>query len=399
MGPVPSPSSDRLPVLGLLALAAAGFLTILTEALPAGLLFQMSADLAVSEAMAGQLITAYALGSLLAAVPLTAVTRGWRRRGLLMSAVGGFLLVNAVTALSSSYLLTLAARFVAGVFAGLVWALLAGYAARMAPDRLQGRAIALAMIGTPLALTIGIPAGALIGGLIGWRWVFLATSGLSILLIGWIAWRVPDFAGESEAKRGSLVAVASLPGLKSVLAAMFGFVLAHNILYTYIAPILERAGLGERVDATLLLFGAAAIVGIAFVGVRIDAHLRTLTLGSMGLFLVAAVMAAAFGQTAWAVLLAVALWGLAFGGAASLFQTASARIAGEAADVAQSMIVTVWNLAIAGGGLLGGLMLQQGGAASLPWSCVLLLGTVGLVAWKGRCGFAPAVGGKKPQGV
>jgi hypothetical protein len=77
MTPIRAPSDDRLPVLGLLGLAAAGFLTILTEALPAGLLFQMSADLAVSEAMVGQLITAYALGSLIAAIPLTAATRGW----------------------------------------------------------------------------------------------------------------------------------------------------------------------------------------------------------------------------------------------------------------------------------------------------------------------------------
>ncbi|HBV12332.1 MAG TPA: MFS transporter, partial [Brevundimonas sp.] len=72
-------SPNKLPVVGLLALAAAGFLTILTEALPAGLLPQMSAGLGVSEGVAGQLITAYALGSLAAAIPLTAATRRWPR--------------------------------------------------------------------------------------------------------------------------------------------------------------------------------------------------------------------------------------------------------------------------------------------------------------------------------
>lgn len=189
-------SSDSLPVVGLLTLAAAGFLTILTEALPAGLLPGISADLGISESMAGQLITAYAAGSLAAAIPLTAATRSWRRRPLLLTAIGGFLFANAVTALSHSYVLTLGARFVAGVFAGLVWALLAGYASRMAPERLKGRAIALAMVGTPLALSIGIPAGTMVSGLIGWRAVFLMMSGLSILLIAWIAWRVPDFDGE-----------------------------------------------------------------------------------------------------------------------------------------------------------------------------------------------------------
>ena len=55
---------------GLLALACAGFITILTEALPAGLLSPMSADLGVSRALVGQLVTIYALGSLVAALPM-----------------------------------------------------------------------------------------------------------------------------------------------------------------------------------------------------------------------------------------------------------------------------------------------------------------------------------------
>src|SRR5471030_1063719 len=69
-------SHERLPLGGLLALACAGFITILTEAMPAGLLPQMGAGLGVSPALVGQLVTFYALGSLLAAIPLTLLTRG-----------------------------------------------------------------------------------------------------------------------------------------------------------------------------------------------------------------------------------------------------------------------------------------------------------------------------------
>ncbi len=377
-------SPNKLPVVGLLALAAAGFLTILTEALPAGLLPQMSDGLGVSEGVAGQLITAYALGSLAAAIPLTAATRRWPRRPVLLAAIGGFLFANAVTALSQSYVLTLGARFVAGVFAGLVWALLAGYASRMAPEHLKGRAIVLAMVGTPLALSIGIPAGTWLGGLIGWRAVFLMMSGLSLLLIVWIAWRVPDFNGETEARGVPLVKVLNIPGLKPVLAATFGFVLAHNLLYTYIAPLLRRADLIARVDAVLLLFGFTALVGIWVVGVWIDRRLKVLTLASTGLFLVSALLMAAFGQTTALVLTAVALWGLAFGGAASLFQTASARLAGRDTDLAQSMIVTAWNLAIAGGGVFGGAIVGFGSAGDLAWSAVLLLALTGCVVFLNR---------------
>eukprot|EP01038_Epipyxis_sp_PR26KG_P000543 gene543-762_t len=133
----------RLPLSGLLALAAAGFITVLTEAMPAGLLPQIGESLAVAPALVGQLVTVYAIGSLVAAIPLVAFTRGWRRRPLLMLAIGGFAIVNTVTALSTHYPLTLVARFFAGVFAGLLWALLAGHAARMVPPSMQGRAIAV----------------------------------------------------------------------------------------------------------------------------------------------------------------------------------------------------------------------------------------------------------------
>ncbi len=112
--PVPStPAFGRLPWGSLLALAMTGFICILTETVPAGLLLQITHGLGVTEAMAGQLVTLYALGSLLAAIPLTSATRGWRRKPLLLLCILGFLVFNTVTAYSSNYTLTLAARFFA----------------------------------------------------------------------------------------------------------------------------------------------------------------------------------------------------------------------------------------------------------------------------------------------
>lgn len=386
-------SSSPLPQSGLLALAAGGFITILTEAMPAGLLPQIGADLGVAPALVGQLVTVYALGSLVAAIPLVAFTRGWRRRPLLMGAIGGFAVVNTVTALSHDYTLTLVARFFAGVFAGLLWALLAGHAARMVAPSQQGRAIAVAMLGAPLALSLGIPAGTLLGASVGWRPAFLIMSALSVLLLGWVRWQVPDFPGQEAGRQQSVRRVFLLPGVRPVLAVMFAFVLAHNILYTYIAPFLAHAGLGAQVGRVLLVFGAASLGGIWLTGVLIDRWLRTLVLAGTAAFALAALMLAAAGGSAAGVYLAVAVWGLAFGGAATLFQTASAQAAGDAADVAQSMVVTTWNLAIAGGGLAGGLLLQGGGAGSLPWSLLALLVPGLVLAWRAcEHGFPDARG-------
>ena len=103
------PASDRLPVSALLALAMTGFICIVTETLPAGLLPQISDGLDVSASLAGQMVTAYALGSLVAAIPLTIATRGWRRRNVLLLTIVGFLVFNSATALSSHYGVTLVA--------------------------------------------------------------------------------------------------------------------------------------------------------------------------------------------------------------------------------------------------------------------------------------------------
>ncbi len=368
-----SDSPDKLPLGGLLALACAGFITILTEAMPAGLLPQMGEGLHVSPALVGQLVTLYALGSLLAAIPLTLLTRGWRRRPLLLLAIGGFALVNSVTAVSSHYGITLIARFFAGVFAGLLWALLAGYASRMVAPHLQGRAIAVAMLGAPLALSLGVPAGTFLGAVVGWRLSFAIMTGLTLVLLMWARWQLPDFAGQPNEKRLRLRQVLTLPGIRPVLWVTFTYVLAHNILYTYIAPLLVPAGIATDIDSVLLVFGLAALVSIWLVGLLIDRWLRLLVLISCALFGLIALALAVWLSTPWVIYLAVAVWGLAFGGLPALLQTALAKAAGDSADAAQSMLVTVWNLGIAGGGLVGGLLLQRWGVTAFPWAIVVLM--------------------------
>lgn len=375
---------DRLPIAALLALALAGFITIVTEALPAGLLPQISAGMNISGALAGQFVTLYAVGSLVAAIPLITATQGMRRRPLLLLALAGFVVANTVTAFSVNYVITMAARFLAGVSAGLVWALLAGYAARMVPDEKKGRAIAIAMVGTPLALSLGVPTGTLLGSLIGWRMCFGIMSVMAVGLMVWVRIRVPDFAGLAAGKRLPLRQILTLAGVRPVLFVVLTFVLAHNIFYTYIAPFLASVGMAERTDLILLVFGVASLPGIGVIGVFVDRYLRLLTLISTVLFALSAFVLGVMNDMPAAVYMAVAVWGLSFGGAATLFQTAIARNAGDAADVAQSMLVTAWNLAIAGGGIVGGILLDSLGSTAFSPAVVLLLLSALAVIWAAR---------------
>ncbi len=382
--PPPERADAPLPLGALLALAMTGFICIVTETLPAGLLPQMAAGLGISQSLAGQSVTAYALGSLLAAIPLTIATQRWRRRNVLLLTILGFLVFNSITAWSTHYGATLVARFLAGVAAGLAWSLLAGYARRMVAVRQQGKAMAVAMLGTPIALSLGVPLGTWLGAAIGWRWAFAAMSGLTVVLVVWVLAKVPDYPGQARAERLSLAKVFVGPGVRPVLAVVVAWMLAHNILYTYVAPFVARAGLATHVDVILLIFGLAALVAIAFTGRLVDHHLRTLVLGSLALFAVVSLLFVWLGRVPAAIYIGVAVWGITFGGAATLLQTALADTAGEGADVALSMNVVAWNSAIAGGGLLGGLLLKTWGAAAFPPAMLMLLVAGWCIAWSAR---------------
>lgn len=375
-----SKNNAPMPVFALLALAMTGFICIFTETIPAGLLLQISAGLKVSEALAGQLITIYALGSLLMVIPLTIWTRAWPRRRTLLLTVFGFLLFNSITALSDHYILTCISRFGAGAAAGLAWSLLAGYARRMVSPAQQGKALAIAMVGTPIALSLGIPLGTWLGQMIGWQMTFFLMSALAIALVIWIFIAVPDFPGETTRSENLIFSVLKIPGVFSVLAVIVTWMLAHNILYTYITPFLSLSHLDAHVDQILFLFGAMALLSIWFTGHLIDQHLTHLVIASLSIFSVISLLLGLFLFSAPVVIFSIAIWGLTFGGAATLLQTALAQAAGQHADVALSINVVVWNGAIALGGILGGLLLNQFGAQVLPWVMLLILVVAFIIA-------------------
>ncbi|NSX10285.1 MFS transporter, partial [Pseudomonas lini] len=326
-----SAAPDRLPIGALLALAMTGFICIVTETLPAGLLPMISAGLAISPSMAGQMVTAYALGSVLAVIPMTIATRGWRRRNVLLLTIVGFLLFNSITALSSHYGVILVARF------------FAGYARRMVAPHQQGKALALAMVGTPIALSLGVPLGTWLGGLVGWRTTFGIMSALTLVLIAWVLVKVPDYPPQAAHQRTSLRTVLTTPGVRPVLAVVISWMLAHNVLYTYIAPFVAPAGLGDRVDLVLLVFGIAALVGIWVTAKLVEPLLRKTVLVSLAAFAAVSVVFGFLSSVPEVIYIGMLVWGLSFGGAATLLQTALADAAGDGADVALSLNVVAWN--------------------------------------------------------
>lgn len=289
---------------------------MMTEALPVAVTPSMRAGLGWTDGIIGQLVTAYAVGCGLAAIPMTALTRSVNRKTLLLTTLLAFVVTNSVPLVSSDLMILTVARFAAGACAGLLWAMLAGYATRLVVPGIAGRAMAIAMAGTPMALALGIPFGSLLGSMLGWRLSFAAVSALAALVLLLAIASLPRIPGEPRGgERPGLGSVLTLPGLGRVLAVTAFYSTAHNVVYTFL-PALTQGRKDLRLDVLLLAFGLVAVIGLALVGKHVDRHLQLLaTLVCAGLV---ACLAACFLVPAgplFAVLGVVAVWGMAFGGA------------------------------------------------------------------------------------
>ncbi|WP_240675493.1 MFS transporter [Cellulomonas endophytica] len=368
--------ADRLPLLPLLLLAAMGFVLVAAETMPAGLLPVIAEGLGTSEGTVGQLVSAYALGTVVVTVPAIALTRRLRRKPLLLVTIAGLVVSNTVTALSDDVVLSLVSRFFAGAFSGVIWGMLAAYGRRISPARHAGLSLAVVSTGAPVGFAFGTPLGSWLGTTVDWRWSFGGLSVAALVVLVLVARLVPDAEAPEGAGRLPLRHVLRIPGIVVVLAVIVAWMLAHSTAYTYVAPYLRAGGTGLSVDLVLLVTGVASIAGIVVTALLLDRHPRPLLHGSVGVFVVAAVVLLVAHRSPAAVLVAVALWGLAFGGASAQLQAALTTAGGADADLANAFLPVAFNLAIFGAGVVGAVVLGTAGGLALP----VVMAALGLVA-------------------
>lgn len=368
----------KMPWPALVLLAAMGFLLIAAETMPAGLLPVMAGDLGVSEGTIGQFISVWALGTVIVTVPAISLTRGLRRKPLTLTVITGLIVANTVTAISSDIALSLMSRFVAGACTGILWGLLAVYGRRISPPERGGLALAVVSTGAPVGFALGTPLGTWIGTTFSWRWSFGGLTVLAVVVLALIVMVVPDAPGRPATTHMPLGRVFTMPGVATVLGVIFVWMLAHNTIYTYIAPFLRETGTGLRPDLVLLVYGITSVAGVALTAVLIDRHSRRLLTVSVGLFVVAALILLAAHRSSAAVLVAAGLWGITFGGAAAQLQAALTVAGKENSDIANSFLPVAFNLAIFAAGTLGAVLLGHFSALVLA-ALMAALGAVALV--------------------
>jgi predicted MFS family arabinose efflux permease len=377
---VPAPlevkPAQRLPVVTLAALAVIGFVLVAMETMPAGLLPVIAAGLGTSEGTVGLFVSAYALGTVIVTIPAITLTRGMRRKPLLLAGIVGLILANSVTAVSDDVALSLGSRFVAGAFSGLIWGMLAAYGRKISPPHRAGLALSIVSTGAPVGFALGTPLGSWLGTTFDWRWAFVGLTVVALLAGAFIAIIAPDAPGQAGRSRLPVARVFRIPGIAVIVAVIFTWMLAHNTIYTYLSPYLRATTGGLGVDVQLFIFGIASIGGIVLTGALLDRHPRALLHGSVILFLVSAVTLLVGHTSTPAIILATVLWGITFGGAAAQLQSALTTTAGADSDVANSFLPVAFNVAIFVAGILGAAALTRFDGLVLP----VIMIVFGLVA-------------------
>ncbi|MGO4689204.1 MFS transporter [Glaciibacter sp. 2TAF33] len=358
--------SQRLPVVTLFVFALIGFVLVAMETMPAGLLPVIAIGMGTSEGTVGLFVSAYALGTVLVTIPAITLTRGMRRKALLLAAVLGLMLANSVTTISNDVILSLVSRFVAGAFSGIIWGMLAAYGRKISPPRQGGLALAIVSTGAPVGFALGTPLGTWLGSAFDWRWAFAGLTAVVLVAGTLVALIAPDAQGQPGNSRLPVVRVLRIPGIAVILAVIFTWMLAHNTTYTYITAYLRATSSTLTVDLQLFIFGIASIAGIVLTGALLDRHPRLLLHGSVIVFISAAVMLLAGHNSTPAIVVATVLWGITFGGASAQVQAALTSAGGDNSDVANSFLPVAFNVAIFVAGILGAALLTHFDGLVMP---------------------------------
>jgi DHA1 family inner membrane transport protein len=367
-------SSRNVVALAALMLAAFSYLTV--ELLPVGLLPVVAGDLGVSLSAVGLLVSGYGLTVAIASLPLTHLVRRIPRRYLLSGVLAVFVAATFVS-VTGSYWLLLAGRVATALSQAVFWSIVAPAAAALFSPQVSGRVTAALFGGGSLATVLGVPTGTWLGQQAGWRTAFLAVAGLGLLALIGVAVLVPTTAPEHgsaatgsapNARRYWLVIAATAVAITGVFGA-----------YTYISPFLtEVSGFApQTVSALLLVYGMAGLGGVATAGALAGRAPRAAMLGPV-LILASTLLALyLFGPSQTATVALVALWGYAMPQIPATFQSRILHVAPGSTDLASAVFSAMFNLGIAAGALIGGVLLSNTGVRTIYLLSGLLTATAG----------------------
>ena len=358
--------ASPLPYRSLIWLAVAAFSTGIDGYVLAGLLPKIADDLTVTEALAGQLVSVFALTSAIAAPVLGAATSGWERRRTISLSLAVFVAGNLIVALAPGYAVALSGRVVAALGASLLNAAISGYVIHLAPEEHRGKALSFVLGGWMTATALGVPVGLLLGQS-NWRFPLIMVSVVGTVALIGIVIKLPHLRLPPSTLAERLKPLRQ-PRLVAGLLVTTGILCASYSCFTYAVLILGPSHqAGWMIILIMFGYGLASMLGNAFTGRLADRFtpLRVLTVILIGLLLNSVLGSIAFEFAPLPVIAVLGLvWffaaGVGNGGAAVPQQSRLASMAPQSAAIVMALNASAISLGSALGGGLGGASLTAG---------------------------------------
>ncbi|MFI9844156.1 Cmx/CmrA family chloramphenicol efflux MFS transporter [Nonomuraea sp. NPDC051941] len=348
-----------------------------SEFMLSGLIPGIARDLQVSIPAAGLLTSAFAVGMVVGAPLMAVLSLRWSRRFALLAFLVTFLVVHVVGALTTSYGVLLGTRVIAALANAGFLAVAMATAVALAPPDAKGRATSVLLGGVTIACVAGVPGGALLGEVWGWRSAFWAVAVALVPAIVAVLKSVPSGApGPAGPRaRGELRALRR-PRLL-VFLVLGGLVNGGTFCtFTYLAPLLTGdTGIGSSwMPLMLALFGLGSFAGVTVSGRVADRRpIRLLVICGPALAAGWALFALTAGAPVPAVVLVFVQGTLSFAVGSTLISQVLYAATG-APTLAGGFATAALNVGATLGPWLGGLTIGAGfGLRSPLWVSALLV--------------------------
>ena len=345
----------------LLALALTAFCFFTTENLPVGLLPSIAHDLHRSLTATGNLVTAYAVTVAVVSIPLTMVTRHMPRRMLFPLLLGVFVIATWASLTVANYWFVFGARVVTALAQALFWSIGAVTAAGLFPARVQGRVVSAIFAGSSMGTVVGVPAGTWLGQQTSWRVPFAVLGALGLLSCVTIAVLLPSsHPAENHAAVGSHPSSRRFWLLVATTTVVITGVFTS---YTYVSPFLtEVSGFApSSVGPILAVRGVAGVLALLVAGTLVDRRPTLALVGPVGLLAVALVALYFCGTAQALAVILMALFGFAMTLLVTSLQARVMLVAPGSSEIASATNSSAFNVGIAGGAFIGGLLLPASG--------------------------------------
>ncbi|MFI5690249.1 MFS transporter [Kribbella sp. NPDC051586] len=347
-----------------ITMAGTVFTVVTAEMLPVGLLTPMATGLQISEGTAGLSLTVTGVVSAVAAPVLPLVLGTLNRRTVLAGLMVLLAAAGFLAALAPSFWIFMLARVLMAVSIGGVWLLTIGLARRVVPEHAAGPATSLIFSGIGIASVLGIPAGAYVGELLGWRWAFAGVGLLSLALTTALIYHLPSLAPEKAVRWCDVRDVLQIKDVRVGLVLVALIVTGHFAAYTYIRPLLEPHTGPALIGTFLLAYGVAGVLGNFLTGALRPTRALAVIAGGIAL---ATFAMPVLGATAAGSLVLLVIWGLAYGGTSVSTQAWGHAAAPSAPESSSAVLVGVYNGSIAVGAFTGGQVADHLGTTTVTW--------------------------------